>query len=1382
MSKGREEPITIDLDYFLLHVHLPERKISFSLDFSKKPRPFHLAVIAFVVSEMKKNNNMKKISLKENIKDLELLDKKLLEDTKYISETQHDIFVKVTTAWKKRIKFLYKGGLFDLIYHVKDPFEDRVINKSPTYDEKDFWGKLIKIWGSHQNASLKFAVDAVDLTLDDVKIKFKDKEENAWKRFYKSLQDKKSNDTKRSESDIDPKLQLKAEVCRFFKDLEKRFKYLKILHTQQKVTIDDQFEPIQVTPERMRWGNVESFWEYSESEKELERAYTFKNIEETSLHRISWNEAKKMSRRIMVLADPGMGKTTLLKMEATTIAQQEREKLEKNEITIDEAIFPILLRLSDFSKSDEAIFNDILKLVKRKYKRISRQILDILKIKIETEKCILFFDALDEVSIEDRNILSEKLNDFIDDYPCQIICTSRIVGYPGFFLDRAKEVEIVPYNQEQIENYVKKWFESAVDTIKDKSVSAAGLLQELQYKPQIGGLAQNPLILSLLCSLYQEKDLELPTRRCIVFQKSVDFMLSKWSRKRKQQSEGRIEAKRSLLEEMAYHFSCKGKEIFTLKELLIFTKEYIQEGKVLTDFSDPDSIITELSENDGIFIKLEREENRYIFLHRTFQEYLTASFLANTFEVNQTEGRETIREHYWDFDWHETIAVLTGLLTNPITLLEDINEQEDDIFSSLLVLAGRCIAECDQHYHPLIDDVIKRLFKLWYAFPRETYITSALVIAGHWNSLVPKLFLKALNDKDNIVGIGAAWALAKIGNPESIQKLILALGDEDSEVRGLAAWAFGQIGNPESIQALKQALGDEDSIVRGMAAWAFGQIGNPESIQALIQALGDEDSEVRVQAAWELRDFGSSESIPAFTQALTDEDSQVRALAAEALGKIGSSESIPALIQALADEDREVRREAAWAFGQIGNSESIQVLTQALSDDNSEVRVWAARALGWICSSDSIPALTQALTDEDRKVRVGAARALGEIGSPESIPALIQILADEDRKVRREAAWAFGQIGNPESIQALIQALGDEDFEVRLEAARSLREIDSSESIQALIQALGDEDRKVRVWAARALGEIGSPESIPALTQALGDEDSQVRALAAEALGKIGSPESIPALTQALADEDRKVRREAAWAFGQIGNPESIQALKQALGDEDSEVRVWAVKALGRIGNSESIPALIQALSDENSEVRVWAARALGWIGSSDSIPALTQALGDEDSQVRALAVSALGQIGSSEGVPAAIQALGDTNRKVRRCSALALGEIGSPESIPALTQALGDEDREVRVWAAEALGEIDSSESIQALTQALVNTDKKVRERASFLLEKIDNLDILKKLISSSEIDINKPKIFRLARVMAIRYCKEEKNEKIDFIPVYAKVIEKYRSTSGSE
>jgi predicted NACHT family NTPase len=158
-------------------------------------------------------------------------------------------------------------------------------------------------------------------------------------------------------------------------------------------------------------------------------------------------------------------------------------------------------------KSDNFL-NSIPIIIKKKYPLTFPKIEDLFRDKLSKGQCLLLLDALDEVPKNSRLDLREKLNIWVKNYPCKLICTSRIVGYSSFVND-AKEVEIVPFSDRQTEAYINNWFTNAAPYLEDDSVSAEGLITELANKPQIQGLSKNPLLLSLLCSLYQTKDSEI---------------------------------------------------------------------------------------------------------------------------------------------------------------------------------------------------------------------------------------------------------------------------------------------------------------------------------------------------------------------------------------------------------------------------------------------------------------------------------------------------------------------------------------------------------------------------------------------------------------------------------------------------------------------------------------------------------------------------------------------------------------------------------------------------------------------------------------------------------------------------------------------------------
>jgi len=460
----------------------------------------------------------------------------------------------------------------------------------------------------------------------------------------------------------------KEAVCRFLKHIEDKFQYFHLLHRrEQPIILKDQYIPIQVTLERKYTHAVETTWGYAESEAELKRAYALKGIEECQTTPVDWKQAKKQHRQIIVLADPGMGKSTLLTMEASLIAQQERESLENNVKSIEDVNFPIVLRLSELAeatnKSTAKVIKAVRRLVGAKYDKTFAEIKLLLKEKLNKGQCILLLDALDEVPNEQqqRNRLADKLKDFLHNYPCRIICTSRIVGYGGGFLEGAKEVEIVPFSQEQTEQYIEAWFRNAAGYLNDDSVSAQSLISKLRNNPPILGLAKNPLLLSLICSLYQEKGLlTLPARRWQVYEQAVHYILGKWSKKRNPElNDVWIDAKTELLEELAYQFSYESKDIFTKRELRQKIDKYLRSQSASIDFRDKNTscLITELSEQDGILQKLHEEGDQYLFLHRTFQEYLTAKYISCHRKIEKL-----VSEHFTHKHWQEVFLLVAGLM------------------------------------------------------------------------------------------------------------------------------------------------------------------------------------------------------------------------------------------------------------------------------------------------------------------------------------------------------------------------------------------------------------------------------------------------------------------------------------------------------------------------------------------------------------------------------------------------------------------------------------------------------------------------------------------------------------------------------------------------
>ena len=1026
-------------------------------------------------------------------------------------------------------------------------------------------------------------------------------------------------------------------------EIENCHNKISLFHTEKPIILKDQYIPIQVTLERRYQHTVETTWSYGESEQELKRIYALKGIgnekieEEIKLQQEDWHEAKQNQPRIVVLADPGMGKSTLLRTELCAIVEESCEALDDRQ-PVENIVIPLLIRLSTLAEKittmpvEEAIIN----IIQERHSNILRHhqntnIVDFLNEFLEqqllAEKCLLLLDALDEVPQEKRFKLLDKLNNFARNYPnCQIIATSRIVGYGGKLVDDAKEMEIVPFNQEKTEQYIQTWFNNAREYLQDTSVTAEGLIQALRERPQIGGLAQNPLLLSLICSLYQQDKLKLPARRGEIYDKSINCMLGEWRETKPNYSNNKTKAKIRLLEAMAYHFTHEGKEVFESEEIYDWVEKYLEDGDAPRDLREENTqeLIDELSEQDGILQKLyrDRDNNQYLFLHRTFQEYFTASYLNQKIEEKPRDGINLVKKNLWKYDWHETITLLAGLMEEPITLIKAITfgraislrdasltlnvNERDDIFKTQLLLAGRCVAECPEISHPLIDETIERIYQFWLIYPKLDFIRSVVLAIGQTHTKLVQRLIKALQDENSYVIRNAASALEQIGDKAAVEPLIKALQDENSYVRRYAASALEKIGDKAAVEPLIKALQDENSYVRRYAASALGNIGDKAAVEPLInKALQDKDSGVRRYAASALEKIGDKAAVEPLIKALQDKDSGVRRYAASALEKIGDKAAVEPLIKALQDENSGVRSDAAFALGNIGDKAAVEPLIKALQYQDYGVRWSAAFALGNIGDKAAVEPLIKALQYQDYGLIGFAASALGNIGDKVTVELLIKALQDENSYVRRNAASALGKIGDKAAVEPLIKALQHEDSFVRWYAASALGKIGDKAAVEPLIKALQDEKSYVRSDAASALGKIGDKAAVKPLIKALQDENSNVRSNAVSALGNIGDKAAVEPLIKALQHENSNVRSNAASALGDIRDKAAVEPLVKALQHENSNVINSAASALGNIRDKAAVEPLVKALQHENSNVRSNTALALEKIDSSRRLEVL---------------------------------------------------------------------------------------------------------------------------------------------------------------------------------
>ena len=774
-------------------------------------------------------------------------------------------------------------------------------------------------------------------------------------------------------------------------------------------------------------------------------------------------EALLQFRHLALLGEPGAGKTTLLRHLALQAAQGELEDLPD---------FPIFIPLSHFAAAapQASLLDFVVREIDALYS--SPALRSYLEERLEEGSVLLLLDGLDETSVGRlqeaeatyRRVIGQ-INVLTARYPkTPVVVTSRRAGWKGLLAARFHTLEVLELEQGDIQSFIEDWFSRDSD-------QARKLQRTVSQNFQVGTMAANPLLLSLMALVFQE-DGELPEGRAGLYRRSAELLFEKWEthRGRKRVSGFTAEHQRDLLEEVALHFHLRRHLCFPKDELSAITASYLSAVGLPADRVP--SALERVSAHYGLL--REQALGWYSFPHLTWQEYFAAMAISKRGQL------ELVLEGMTALWWEGTILFLAEMLEDASPLLEGILNQEDDIFRSGLLLAGRCLA----------------------GKPR----------------------IKRTGLRESII--------------EQIQDLVE--GEGPMPLRQRAIGVLAEIDTPP-IAAYFMSLVTASRIDRTVHRWVttvLTSLGDESAVSKLLALLPDEgiDPNVRVNVAASLGSLGDQSVVPQFLELLSDEevDYRVRMAAAESLGALGAGpgrprrdESIvPQLLRLLPNEkiDYRVRVRVAEVLGILRDesitSQLLRLLRSGKVDYN--VRMTVAETLGSLgdqsISSQLLAILPKKRIDPD--VRASIAAALGLLGDKSVIPQLLRLLSNEkiDPSIRWRIVDSLGALG----------AMDDEAAAPELLALLSNEEVDSSVRV-TVAEAMGEKTVTPRLptstpagkQAAETLRFLDDRSKIPELLALLSDRelDRSMRLRIVEAVGALGDDRIAAEGLAALLDD-----------------------------------------------------------------------------------------------------------------------------------------------------------------------------------------------------------------------------------------------------------------------
>ena len=383
----------------------------------------------------------------------------------------------------------------------------------------------------------------------------------------------------------------------------------------------------------------------------------------TAAKRLSALAATILHRRMVLLGDPGSGKSTFVTHLGLCLAAHALFPDDgwlarlRGWPPAEATLLPICVVLRDFARSPavrehqgEADANQLWQFIET---QLVRQKLSFarrpIEMALERGEALLILDGLDEIpSVEDRQRVRDAVQAFADHCAaCRLIATCRTLSYQsgpnGAALENVPAFELAPFDEGKIDQFISAWYDELgrIGEVRPEEVPAKRkALQAAVRRPDIRRLAPNPLLLAVMAAFHVHRG-RLPDQRAQLYEETINLLLWNWEQTRAPGT-GEEPVLRQLLREA-------GKTDADLYRTLARRAFLVHlqgggQGDGPADITEPDlvndlrplhpkqswdwahDVLDAIRLRAGLLI--ERTTGIFAFPHRTFQEYLAGAHLA----------------------------------------------------------------------------------------------------------------------------------------------------------------------------------------------------------------------------------------------------------------------------------------------------------------------------------------------------------------------------------------------------------------------------------------------------------------------------------------------------------------------------------------------------------------------------------------------------------------------------------------------------------------------------------------------------------------------------------------------------------------------------------
>ncbi|WP_321531284.1 SUMF1/EgtB/PvdO family nonheme iron enzyme [uncultured Desulfuromonas sp.] len=417
-------------------------------------------------------------------------------------------------------------------------------------------------------------------------------------------------------------------------------------------------------------------------------------------------EAMGVLPRLVILGDPGFGKSTLVDHAATQLALvQSGQPFDREQLpgwNSEGAGLPVRIVLREFATflngGEKGCAGDVWDYIRERLLKEwgMPEVFDVIRNTLWQQGGVVFFDGLDEVSESDqkkRTAIVSAIEAFSEPlHNVKIVVTCRTYAYrehSPWRLDKKlfPVFNLAPLNPDQISEFVGNYYpiigQERCLPCQEIEAKSSFLCQTIWNNKHLLDLAQSPLLLTLM--IFVDGTEPLPEGRAELYQRIIKLLLAKWQNRLLARTRKEVDAEHVLPLDVS--LSCLEKSLAVValeaherqgadskertgksadiekRTFLATLAESMAKERITDAWYVAEKALEYFEQRAGILSQKENGENCiFSFFHKSFQEYLAAWRLINEVDGGVDLLCEKITQ---DQDWWREVLKLGAAIGKP---------------------------------------------------------------------------------------------------------------------------------------------------------------------------------------------------------------------------------------------------------------------------------------------------------------------------------------------------------------------------------------------------------------------------------------------------------------------------------------------------------------------------------------------------------------------------------------------------------------------------------------------------------------------------------------------------------------------------------------------